>query len=109
MRKLPTRDLNQRIIEASRAAGLTTLDASEDAYEKALKSLVDFEQKVASASQLDWVSALAGTYATFVATSAPLTRRQRATRSAEPPHLLGRAAASGGKDATWQGTGERHS
>jgi hypothetical protein len=56
------RDLNERLIESSKAAGLTTLDA----YEKALKSLVDFEQKVAGASQLDWVSALASTYAAFV-------------------------------------------
>jgi hypothetical protein len=56
------RDLNERLIESSKAAGLTTLDA----YEKALKSLVDFEQKVAGASQLDWVPALAATYATFV-------------------------------------------
>jgi hypothetical protein len=56
------RDLNERLIESSKAAGLTTLDA----YEKALKSLVDFEQKVAGASQLDWVSALSTTYATFV-------------------------------------------
>ena len=54
--------LNERLIESSKAAGLTTLDA----YEKALKSLLDFEQKVAGASQLDWVSALASTYATFV-------------------------------------------
>ena len=56
------RDLNERLMESSKAAGLTTLDS----YEKALKSLVDFEQKVAGASQLDWVSALASTYATFV-------------------------------------------
>jgi hypothetical protein len=56
------RDLSERLIESSKATGLTTLDA----YEKALKSLVDFEQKVAGASQLDWVSALASTYATFV-------------------------------------------
>jgi len=56
------RELNERIIESSKAAGLTTLDA----YEKALNSLVEFEQKVADASQLDWVSALASTYASFV-------------------------------------------
>jgi hypothetical protein len=56
------RELNERIIESSKSAGLTTLDA----YEKALKSLVEFEQKVADASQLDWVSALASTYASFV-------------------------------------------
>jgi|ERR1022692_164424 hypothetical protein len=56
------RDLNERLIESSKAAGLTTLDA----YEKALQNLVDFEQKVAGASHLDWVSAIAATYATFV-------------------------------------------
>jgi hypothetical protein len=56
------RDLNERIMESSKAAGLTTLDA----YEKALKNMLDFEQKVAGASQLDWVSAIASTYALFV-------------------------------------------
>jgi hypothetical protein len=56
------RALNERLIESSKAAGNTTLDA----YEKALKSLVDFEEKVAGASQLEWVSALAQTHAAFV-------------------------------------------
>jgi len=56
------RELNERILESSKAAGLTTLDA----YEKALKSIVDFEQKVAGASQLEWVSALASTHASFM-------------------------------------------
>ena len=36
------RDLNERLMESSKAAGLTTLDA----YEKALKNMLDFEQKV---------------------------------------------------------------
>jgi hypothetical protein len=56
------RELNERIIESSKTAGVTTLDA----YEKALTSLVDFEQKIAGATQLDWVSALAQTHAKFV-------------------------------------------
>ena len=56
------RDLNERLIEASKNAGRVTLDA----YEKALQSLVDFEEKVATASQIDWVSALATTHAKFV-------------------------------------------
>lgn len=56
------RELNERILESMKATGLTSLDA----YEKALKSLVDFEQKVAGASQLEWVSALAATHASFV-------------------------------------------
>ena len=56
------RDLNERLIESSKSAGLVTLDA----YEKALQSLADFEQKVAKASQLDWVTALAATHAKFI-------------------------------------------
>jgi hypothetical protein len=68
------RDLNERLIEASKNAGLVTLDA----YEKALQSLVDFEEKVASASQIDWVSALATTHAKFISdVSASYTKAVR--------------------------------
>lgn len=68
------RDLNERLIESSKSAGLVTLDA----YEKALQSLVDFEEKVASASQLDWVSALATTHAKFITdVSASYTKAAR--------------------------------
>ena len=68
------RALNERLIESSKAAGNTTLDA----YEKALKSLVDFEEKVAGAIQLEWVSALAQTHAAFVRdVSAAYTRAAR--------------------------------
>lgn len=56
------RNLNERIIESSKTAGLVTLDA----YEKALASLAEFEEKAASATQLDWVSALATTHAKFI-------------------------------------------
>ena len=56
------RDLNERLIESSKGAGVVALDA----YEKALQSLADFEQKVAKASQLDWVTALAATHAKFI-------------------------------------------
>jgi predicted RNA-binding Zn ribbon-like protein len=56
------RELNERLIETSKAAGNTTLDA----YEKALTSLVDFEEKIAGASQLEGVTALAQTHAAFV-------------------------------------------
>jgi hypothetical protein len=56
------RGLNERLIESSKSAGAVTLDA----YEKALQSLVEFEEKVASASQLEWVSALATTHAKFI-------------------------------------------
>ncbi len=56
------RDLNERLIDSSKSAGVVALDA----YEKALQSLTDFEAKVASASQLEWVSAVATTHAKFV-------------------------------------------
>lgn len=56
------RDLNERVIESSKSAGLVALDA----YEKALQGIADFEHKVASATQLDWVSALAETHTKFV-------------------------------------------
>jgi len=56
------RELNERLIESSKAAGSTTLDA----YENALMTLVDFEERVADASPLQWVSALAHAHAAFV-------------------------------------------
>ena len=55
-------EMNQRMIESSKSAGLVALDA----YEKALQSMLDFQEKVAGASQLDWVSALAATHAQFI-------------------------------------------
>jgi hypothetical protein len=57
------REMNERLMESSKSAGNVTLDA----YEKAFKTLVDFEEKVSSTSQLEWVSALASTHAKFVA------------------------------------------
>ncbi len=57
------RDLNERLIDSSKSAGRVVLDA----YEKSLQSLVDFDEKVASASQLEWVSAIATTQAKFIA------------------------------------------
>jgi hypothetical protein len=68
------RDLNERLIESTKSAGLVTLDA----YENALQSMVEFEEKVASASQLDWVSALATTHAKFIGdVSASYTKAAR--------------------------------
>ncbi len=56
------RALNEKLLTAAKQAGQGSLDA----YEKTLASLVEFEEKVAGASQLDWVSALAKAHATFV-------------------------------------------
>jgi len=53
------RDLNEKWVQSSKTAGLVTLDA----YEKALTSVADFEKKVASDSQVEWVSAIATTHA----------------------------------------------
>jgi hypothetical protein len=49
------RDLNNRIIERLKDAGGAALEA----YEKALEELIGLEEKVAGASHLEWVSAIA--------------------------------------------------
>ena len=68
------RKLNERLIESAKSAGQVALDA----YEKSLQSLVDFDQKVAGASQLDWVTALATTHAKFIQdVSASFTKAAR--------------------------------
>ena len=56
------RDLNERLIESSKSAGLVALDA----FEKAMHSFEEFELQIASASQLDWVSEAAKTQSKFV-------------------------------------------
>ncbi|NLG23368.1 MAG: hypothetical protein GX555_18290 [Actinomycetales bacterium] len=56
------RELNEKLITAAKQSGNVSLDA----YEKTLQSLVDFQQKAAGATQLDWVQALAKTHADFV-------------------------------------------
>jgi hypothetical protein len=56
------RELNERAIEAARAAGTSSLDA----YEKALQSFVSVEERMANATQLEWVKAIVGAQAEFV-------------------------------------------
>ena len=56
------REMNERIITGSRAAGLASLDA----YENALQNLVQLQEQTAGASQLDWVNALAQAHARYV-------------------------------------------
>ena len=46
-------DLNERMIASSKTAALTALDT----FEKALQVVGDMQQKAASATQRDWVSA----------------------------------------------------
>jgi hypothetical protein len=56
------RDLNERIIEAGRKAGTAYLDA----YEKNLRSVADYESKVAEATPVDWMASLLNAQADFV-------------------------------------------
>jgi len=55
------RELNERIIETGRKAGLTSLDL----YEKTLKSIADMQEDVGKASQVQWFSAIAAAQANF--------------------------------------------
>jgi hypothetical protein len=55
------RDLNERVIEASRKAGKAYLDA----YETFLRGIADYQQKVAAGSQVEWFSALLNAQADF--------------------------------------------
>ena len=55
------RDLNERIIEASRRGGELYLDV----YERTLKSIADLEERVAGASQIEWITTVANAQANF--------------------------------------------
>lgn len=56
------RQLNEQVIEQAKKQG----NASLDAWEKALSTLVDFEKKAAGATQLDFVKALTEAHVNFV-------------------------------------------
>jgi hypothetical protein len=56
------RELNERLIETAKKTGTLSLDA----YEQSLRTLVEFEERAAGASQLDWVSTIAAAHAKFV-------------------------------------------
>jgi DNA-binding ferritin-like protein len=56
------RSLNERIIEAARKAGATYLDA----YEKNLRSIAEYEEKVAEATPVEWLGTLLNAQADFV-------------------------------------------
>jgi Phasin protein len=55
------RELNERFIESAKAAGNQGLDA----YEKALQNIVEFQEKAAGATQLDWVQNITQAQAKF--------------------------------------------
>lgn len=58
-----------------------------DADEKTLARLVDFEDKVACNSELDWVTALANTHAKFVQDISSPTSTRPASLSSRPAPL----------------------
>jgi hypothetical protein len=55
------RDLNEQIIEAGRKAGGAYLDA----YEKALESITDYQERVAKQTDVEWVSTIVDAQARF--------------------------------------------
>jgi predicted RNA-binding Zn ribbon-like protein len=56
------REFNEKLIETSKASGNVALDS----YEKALKSMLDFQMQMATASQVEWVNTVASTQVQFV-------------------------------------------
>ena len=56
------RELTEQFIDSAKAAG----NASLDAYEQSLRGLLEFQERAANASQLDWVSSIATAHAKFV-------------------------------------------
>jgi hypothetical protein len=56
------RKLNERIIEAGKEAGETTLSS----YEKALKTIASTLERSAGSSEIEWISHLATTQAKFI-------------------------------------------
>jgi hypothetical protein len=56
------RKLNERIIEASKDAGETTLSS----YEKALKAIASTLERGPGSSDIEWVSHLATTQAKYI-------------------------------------------
>ena len=55
------RDLNERILTAGKKAGGAYLDA----YEKALQSIVDYQEQVAKQTDVEWVSTIVDAQARF--------------------------------------------
>jgi 2-phosphoglycerate kinase len=55
------RDLNERILEAGKKAGGAYLTA----YEKALQSIVDYQEQVAKQTDVEWISTIIEAQARF--------------------------------------------
>jgi hypothetical protein len=55
------RELNEQILEVGRSAGLEFLDA----YERTLRTFADYQEKLADASQSDWLTQMMKAQANF--------------------------------------------
>jgi hypothetical protein len=55
------RGVNERVLEAGKKAGSVYLDA----YEKAMKSIADYQPKVAESTGVEWMSTIADAQARF--------------------------------------------
>ena len=56
------RELNEKVLEAAKQTGTMSLDA----YEQAVNSLLDFSQKAADSTKVEWVSALMTSQASVI-------------------------------------------
>ena len=56
------RGLNETVLAAAKQTGTISLDA----YEQTVNSLLDFSQKAADSTKVDWVSALAKSQASVI-------------------------------------------
>jgi hypothetical protein len=56
------RAMTEQVIEQAKKSGNWMLDA----YAEALQNLIDFEQKAAGATQIEWVSTIAQAHAKFM-------------------------------------------
>ena len=56
------RGLNEKVLEAAKQTGTMSLDA----YEQTVNSLLDFSQKAADSTKVDWFSALAKSQASVI-------------------------------------------
>jgi hypothetical protein len=56
------RGLNEKVLTAAKQTGNMSLDT----YEQTVNSLLDFSQKAADSTKVDWVSALAKSQASYI-------------------------------------------
>ena len=56
------RGLNDRVLAAAKESGTMSLDT----YEQTVNSLLDFSQKAADSTQVEWISTLAKAQASYI-------------------------------------------